>query len=87
MKRPNRWQRQSMVVPILFVFILGTTILTGEARGQTQEELQFLRDLMDHVTIVQGEINGVAGPHVIITGANVHVRNNAGSSDTDGLGT
>ena len=35
---------------------------------------------LEHVRVVDGDINGVAGPHFIIEGANVHVRSGAGST-------
>jgi hypothetical protein len=34
-----------------------------------------------YVSVVPGTINGLNGPHVIFTGANVHVRSGAGSTD------
>ena len=36
-----------------------------------------------YVTVDTGTLNGLAGPHILITGANVHVRD--GSGDTEGL--
>jgi hypothetical protein len=38
-------------------------------------------DLEKYVTIDPNPINGVAGPHILITGANVHVRSGAGATD------
>ncbi len=42
----------------------------------------------DYVTVDTGTINGLAGPHVIFTGANLHVRSGAGTTDAavNGLG-
>ena len=50
------------------------TILLLEARlNALEEKLQF-------VTIETGPINGLAGPHMIITGANIHIRDGSGST-------
>ncbi len=49
-------------------------ILLLEARlNALEEKLQF-------VTIETGPINGLAGPHMIITGANLHIRDGSGST-------
>ena len=49
--------------------------------------LTALVPLASYVTVASGDINGLAGPHVIFSGANVHVRNSWGSSFTqNGLG-
>ncbi len=47
-----------------------------------------LENKLQYVTIVEGEINGMAGPHVIITGANVHIWSGSGATDgtVNGLG-
>jgi hypothetical protein len=37
-------------------------------------------DVLQYANVVDGEINGVSGPHFIIEGANVHVRSGAGST-------
>src|SRR5262249_39087998 len=34
-----------------------------------------------YVSVQTGPINGLAGPHVIITGANVHIRSGSGFTD------
>lgn len=39
-----------------------------------------LSQRLQYVTVIEGEINGVAGPHFVIEGANVHVRSGAGST-------
>ncbi len=58
------------------------TILLLEARlNALEEKLQF-------VTIETGPINGLAGPHMIITGANIHIRDGSGTTagPNSGLG-
>lgn len=37
-------------------------------------------DALQYVSVIDGELNGMAGPHFIIEGANVHVRSGAGST-------
>jgi hypothetical protein len=39
--------------------------------------------LFDHVTVYPNEINGLAGPHVIFEGVNVHVRSGSGNTWDD----
>src|SRR5690242_9838303 len=39
--------------------------------------------LAPYVSVQTGPINGLAGPHVIFTGANVHIRSGSGSTDDD----
>ena len=51
--------------------------------------LSALVPLAAHVTVAAGDINGLAGPHVIFSGANVHIRNGDASGDSfvsNGLG-
>ena len=49
-----------------------------------------ISDLLTRLTCVsrqEGEINGVSGPHLVITGCNVHVRSGSGmTGDTTNLG-
>jgi hypothetical protein len=44
---------------------------------------QVLLDLANYVSVETGTINDLAGPHVIFTGANVHVRNGLGATNGD----
>jgi len=37
---------------------------------------------LQYLTVVAGTVNGMAGPHVIITGANLHVRNGLGQTNS-----
>jgi hypothetical protein len=44
-------------------------------------------ELDPFVSVVPGPLNGLKGPHVIFTGANVHIRSGSGyTQDTSGLG-
>jgi hypothetical protein len=46
-----------------------------------------LLDLAAYVEVDPNPINGVAGPNILFTGANVHIRNGMGQTDTtNGLG-
>src|SRR5215469_7958108 len=43
--------------------------------------------LTQYITVVQGEVNGVKGPHIYFTGANIHiVSGSTVSRDNTGLG-
>ena len=42
-----------------------------------------LEEKLANVSVVEGELQGLAGPHLIIEGANLHVRNETGSSFSD----
>jgi hypothetical protein len=54
-----------------------TTTLTGvDTRLQTVEADPAF-DLSTYVQVVEEAINGLAGPHVIFTGVNVHIRSGA----------
>jgi len=57
-----------------------------EARLATLEEI--IEELTSYLTIDEGSnINGLAPPHVIITGANLHIRSGAGEyGEANGLG-
>lgn len=41
---------------------------------------QVLTDLANYVTVNPNPINGLAGPHIIFTGANLHIRNGQGGT-------
>src|ERR1700704_1171522 len=46
-----------------------------------------LLTLLTCVSRQEGEINGVSGPHLVITGCNVHIRSGSGATnDTTNLG-
>ncbi len=63
------------------VAALQTTVATLQGQVTTlQGQLTNYKELFEYVTIQTGEINGLAGPHVIFTGANVHIQ--SGSSTT-----
>jgi len=47
--------------------------IDGNATAITATE-----DTLQYVSVIDGELNGVVGPHFIIEGANVHVRSGAG---------
>ena len=60
-------------------------IATQQGYINTQQD--YIRDLqakLTHMSVVNGEINGLAGPHVIFTGANLHIRSGSGSTDDGG---
>jgi hypothetical protein len=47
-----------------------------------EERIEALEAKLQYMTVVLGTVNGLPGPHVMITGANFHVR--SGSETTDG---
>jgi len=62
--------------------------LQGQVTGQAAQiaDLQTIKTnpvlaLADYVSVVPGEINGLKGPHVIFTKANVHVQSGSGRTD------
>jgi hypothetical protein len=53
--------------------------------GQTTStQLQLLAALQSYVSVVPSSLNGLAGPHVIFTGVNVHIESGSGSTDDGG---
>jgi hypothetical protein len=53
----------------------------------TQAALLEMQETLAHVSLEEGEINGLAGPHLIVEGCNLHVRNATGFTDEiDGAG-
>ncbi len=66
--------------------------LAGNKHTESDMELdalevrvQALEDLLQYVTVEENPINGLNGPHIIITGANLHIR--SGEGVTDGANT
>ncbi len=49
--------------------------------GELEDQLF---DLQSFISVSNDEINGLAGPHVIIEGANLHVRSGSGATDDAG---
>jgi hypothetical protein len=59
-----------------------TDLTALQGRVVTLEAKQTgIPNLEKYVTIDANPINGVAGPHILITGANVHVRSGSGATD------
>jgi hypothetical protein len=56
--------------------------------GLPQAQRDLLDNLVNYVTVDQGTINGLSGPHIIFTGVNLHIRNGSGSTyfTANGLG-
>jgi hypothetical protein len=69
---------------VLALLILAITILSpglGRAQTFTAEEVQKLKLLLQHIRMDINDLNGLAGPHIIIEGANVHVQSGYGATD------
>ena len=63
---------------------LKSTIADLQA-GQTDLRATLEQGALQFMTVVAGPINGMPGPHIIITGANLHIR--SGEGVTDGANT
>ncbi|MCA9221101.1 MAG: hypothetical protein KDA71_12295, partial [Planctomycetales bacterium] len=46
--------------------------------------IQSLDERTQFISIVQGDLDGLAGPHMLIEGANIHVRSGTGATDDFG---
>ncbi len=69
------------------VATLQTNLATANAAiSALQTALGGLADLAPFVSVELGPINGLAGPHVIITGANVHIQSGSGATDDNSPG-
>ena len=49
--------------------------------AELETKVEALEALLQNVRLEPGEINRLAGPHLIIEGANLHVRSGSGSTD------
>ncbi len=47
-----------------------------------ESRIASLEAKLQYLTVVTGVVNGMIGPHVMVTGANLHVRNGSGSTTT-----
>jgi hypothetical protein len=82
----------SLVLAVLLVLLLpvaesaqenGLPARVAELEAQVEAmEAQFaaMEELLQYVRVETAEINGLRGPHLIIEGANVHVRSGSGST-------
>lgn len=50
-------------------------------QGQSQSDLDDVKAKLAFVSVADGEINGLTGPHLMIEGCNVHIRSGSGQSD------
>ncbi len=53
----------------------------GRGDPEVLARLAALEALTQHLVVVQGPVNGLAGPHLIFEGVNVHIRSGSGSTD------
>ena len=54
-----------------------------EACEQRLGRRRLLNDLTAYISVETGAVNGLAGPHIIFTGANVHIRSGSGTTQED----
>jgi hypothetical protein len=52
-----------------------------------QSAMQTAQALAQYVHVQTGAVNGLAGPHVIFEGANVHIRSGSGATNDNGVPT
>jgi hypothetical protein len=63
------------------VALEGTTDTLGDsvvALEATTADLQAAQEALQYMTVDENPINGLNGPHIIITGANLHIRDGSG---------
>ncbi len=54
------------------------------SQGNLEDRVAALEAKLAQVTIIEGELNGLQGPHLMIEGANVHIRSGAGATNNNG---
>jgi hypothetical protein len=60
-----------------------TTALEG-AQQTIQTLQQQVEQLTQFIRVEESDLNGMKGPHIIIEGANLHIRSGSGATDEDG---
>jgi hypothetical protein len=60
------------------------TMALEDAQQTIQTLQQQVEQLTQFVRIEEGDLNGMKGPHLIIEGANLHIRSGSGATDEDG---
>lgn len=78
---PDTWAKDNNGKLQARIAALEAAISTLQSRiNDLETQLTGYQALFDYVTVDLNEINGLAGPHVIFSGANVHIQ--SGSGDT-----
>jgi len=88
------WFKKLPLIALLaVVFCLGradtprVSAQNPNAAASLMQRVAELERLLEHVHRVDGELEGLSGPHLIFEGCNVHVRNATGETfETDGTG-
>jgi hypothetical protein len=76
--RLNRSLLVSLVLFALVGFSVPALYANNDIPELTPEEVRKLKSLLPYISVVGEEINGLKGPHIIIEGANVHIRSGSG---------
>lgn len=88
--RPQSRARALVVfAATLLLVIAGISRVAADPPGPTlpdrvaalEAKVAALQALLAYISVVPGAINGLVGPHLIITGANVHIRSGSGETD------
>ena len=80
-----RWIKISLVVMISVIVVVPRSALAEQGRlgkrvAQLEAQVAALEEILQFVRVESEPINGLAGPHWIVEGANVHVRSGSGST-------
>jgi hypothetical protein len=75
-----------LLIGLALGVVLGAATITRGAlgRGDLEDRLAALDAVLRHVTVVEGPLDGLPGPHLVFEGVNVHVRSGSGRTD-DGV--
>jgi len=83
--------RSGIVLAVSVMIGIALATLPSRAADESKDLRSRIRKLektvatleakLDHVQVIQDPINGLAGPHVIFEGCNVHVRSGSGSTN------
>jgi len=79
---PGAWsQGPSESMPAKLAALEATVASLQAQVTDLKDKVDSYQEFFDYVTVDQSEIEGLKGPHVIFTGANVHIRSGSGCTD------
>lgn len=73
---------ESLVIQLQAQVNSANTAVTENAQdiSANSNAISAAADVLQYVSVIEGEINGVVGPHFVLDGVNVHVQSGAGST-------